>query len=162
MVEEADAVVAEAAEDNAITVKVIGELLIPDKAALTLAVKSTGRLDAPKEIYGDSSVRQRPQGILAFNIKHTMQAFVTSVYSILKCSLLNRTKLLLHSLLVYCYRFSTRGNVIKFAVHCKGGVSCNGLCTGSYRDICSGNEGDVIAAICGHGKGYHFSDIWRR
>ena len=38
MVEEADAVVAEAAEDNAITVKVIGELLIPDKAAITLAV----------------------------------------------------------------------------------------------------------------------------
>jgi len=30
--------------------------------------KSTGRRDAPQKIYGDSSLRQRPQGVLAFNI----------------------------------------------------------------------------------------------
>ena len=33
--------------------------------------KSTGRRDAPQKIYGDSSLRQRPQGVLAFNIKTT-------------------------------------------------------------------------------------------
>ena len=31
--------------------------------------KSTGRRDAPQKIYGDSSLRQRPRGVLAFNIK---------------------------------------------------------------------------------------------
>ena len=42
-------------------------LLLSKNSELPYA-KSTGRLDAPPKIYGDSSLRQRPQGVLAFDI----------------------------------------------------------------------------------------------
>jgi hypothetical protein len=40
--------------------------------------KSTGRRDAPPKNYGDSSLRQRPQGVLAFNINIPINKAVNS------------------------------------------------------------------------------------